>query len=82
MSKAKHTTWTAERCRCGNDGCRSWIVNPICTLQGAFSEKDHALLCAAAPDLLEALKTILDGGIADPAQVAKAHTAIAKAEGR
>lgn len=42
----------------------------------------NAKLIAAAPDLLGALKSIMDGGIADPAEVAKAHAAIAKAEGR
>ena len=42
----------------------------------------NAHLLAAAPELLEALRSILDGGIADPIQVLIAHAAIAKAEGR
>ena len=42
----------------------------------------NASLIAAAPELLAALKSILDGGIADPVEVLKAHAAITKAEGR
>ena len=51
------------------DGSVTWLT------------RDDANLISAAPDLLDALKSILDGGITDPNEVAKAHGAIAKAEG-
>ena len=43
--------------------------------------KANARLIAAAPELLESLREILDGGIADPAAVRRAHAAIANATG-
>ena len=58
-----------------------WRGDSYMEVSGHIGEA-NARLIAAAPEMLAALRSIMDGGIADPAQVLIAHAAIAKAEGR
>ena len=80
----KHTPgpWKATR---NNIGVRS-IDAPVCRVWMLRSGQGvaNARLIAAAPDLLEALKMMLEGGLEGPTPQAieTALAAIAKAEGR
>ncbi len=78
MSDLEHTPgpWKISKCECGHPACDSYFIN-VTSSDGRLSLGD-AQLIAAAPDMLDALKGILDcqehfyteqGGIRLPEQL-------------
>ena len=50
--------WTTEKCKCGDDACDNWCVDPVIDFGGGVRGKANARLIAAAPDMLAALENI------------------------
>src|SRR5262245_27459469 len=70
----------AERC---GPGCISALVVSQGDTPGAFSEQDaNARLIAAAPELLEACRSVVEDGFLDRPSIHACMAAIAKAEGK
>ena len=80
MNLHAKTPWTFDGHGINDRGGQR-IVTMSASLKFQEDSAKLGALLAAAPELLEALKSILDGGIAEPVEVDKAMAAIAKAEG-